>query len=117
MKQWRPTAGVALVLIAMLSGACGSSGSQPATKKPQSKSVLAACIQLDKQPKEQAESQTGYPIYFVPHSLVLALQNSGNAALQRLGEQLVVPGTDSRVEMSIPRAFNQGQSLCHSLIH
>ena len=105
-----------MVLAAMLLGACGSSVSA-APRKPPSKSVLAACTQLDKQPKEQVDSPTGYHVYFTPQSLAKALQNSGNAALQRLGRQLVVPGTDSQVGASVPRAFDQDQSLCHALIH
>jgi hypothetical protein len=114
MNPRRLTVGAAaLVLAAMLLGACGSSVSKAAP----SKSVLKACMQLDKQPKERAAAPSGYSVYVTPPSLTMALQNSGDAALERLGRQLVVPGTDSKVGTSVPRAFDQGQTLCHSLIH
>jgi hypothetical protein len=37
--------------------------------------------------------------------------------LEALGRQLAVTGTDSVVMQSMPKAFDQGQSLCRSLIH
>lgn len=114
MKPRQLTAGAAaLVLAATLLGACGSSAGQAAP----SKSVLNACTQLDRQPKEQLDSPTGYHFYFTPPSLATALQNSGNPALERLGRQLIFPGTNSEVGASVPRAFDEGQSLCHSLVH
>jgi hypothetical protein len=55
--------------------------------------------------------------YDLPSSLPKKLDNSGNAALQQLGRQLVLPGTDPSIMRNAPKEFDQGQSLCHALIH
>jgi hypothetical protein len=121
MKPRRRTTGVAaLALAATLLGACGSSVSQVVPKRPLPKTLVTACTQLERQPKERvadaSQSGSGYYVYEIPPSLVIALQKSGNAALRRLGRQLVVPGTDSKVTTSDPKAFDQGQLLCRSLM-
>jgi hypothetical protein len=49
--------------------------------------------------------------------LVVALKHSGDAALVKLGNDLVEPGTNPIVVRPVPKEFDAGQSLCHSLIH
>jgi hypothetical protein len=119
MKAPRLTIGaVAVPLAAALLSACGSSANQSAPTHPVSGPLLTACTQLDGQPKEQIASQSRWTYFYdLPPSLADALRNSGNATLEALGRQLAVTGTDSVVMQSMPKAFDQGQSLCRSLIH
>lgn len=100
---------------AVLTG-CESSPSESHPQASISRPLLAACTQLDRQPAEMAPSGGFAHIYDLPPSLAIALDHSGNAALQRLGRQLVVPGSNPTIMRTIPKAFDQGQSLCHALI-
>ncbi len=116
LRRLMPTvAGV--LLTATVMSACGSSSCDAASPRSIPKPLLTACAQLDRQSPEHAPAQPGWAAFYdVPPSLALALQRYGNTALQRLGRELVVPGTAATATPPTPSAFDQGQSLCRSLL-
>src|ERR1700680_2248918 len=96
MGLCRLAMGASIVLAGAMFSACGSSPSgRPAGSV--SRPLLAACTQLDGLPAEMVSSQGFAYFYALPPSLAVALDKSGNAALQRLGRQLVVPGTNPTI--------------------
>jgi hypothetical protein len=106
-----------VLAIGLTVAACGgaTTDSQPLRSPP--KALQTACTQLVQQPSEKRSEQPGWAeFYAIPPSLVTALKLSGNAALVKLGDDLVESGSNPMVVTPVPKEFDAGQALCHSLI-